>query len=222
MLSTKNMTAGSGKVKPVMDAGNQVIKINSLSLDKTPYDAEKFNITLNVETEPIDGEFEGFLKDTANPNGPRYAGQVGRIRFTPYPYANTTLDNGREIKREDEILKSMVFLSEVLGKRTELDNIQANTIEEFIASCNKIFSNSGYFNACVAGREWENKEGYTNLDLFLPRLSRTGVPLEELNAEKSRLLTFSKVDHIVELKNKKPQSTQSFEPAAVAGDDFDL
>ena len=190
MLSTKDMSAGSGNVKPVIGVGNQKVKINSITFDVTPYDADAYNIVLHVESEPVQGEFNGFLKDMNNPNGPRYEGQVGRVRFSPYPYKDATLPSGREINRDTEVLKSMVYLSEVLNKREELDKIEANTIEVFMIECNKLFSNSEYFNACIGGREWENKEGYVNYDLFLPRMSKDGIPLEELNKENSRLLTF--------------------------------
>ncbi len=86
MLSTKDMSAGSGGTKPVIGTGNQKVKINSITFDQTPYDADAYNITLHVEGEPIEGEFNGFLKDVNNVNGPRYEGQVGRVRFSPYPF----------------------------------------------------------------------------------------------------------------------------------------
>ena len=141
MLSTTGMSASSGKEKPVVGPGNQLLKINSLSFVPTPYDAEAYNILLHVETEPMGEEFQGFLKDTNQPNGPRYAGQVGRIRFAPYPYKDATLPSGNEVKRDNEVMKAMVFLAEALNKRKELDNIQANTIEEFMTACNGLFSN---------------------------------------------------------------------------------
>jgi len=178
MLSTKDMSAGSGKVKPVISVGNQVIKINSITYE----------------------------------------------RFSPYPYKDATLPSGREIQKDQEILKAMVYLSEVLDKRYELDMIEAETIEQFMTECNTLFSNTGFFNACVGGREWENKEGYVNYDLFLPRMSKEGIPLEALNKDNSRLLEFSKKDHVRELQNKSTTTTQSnFEPASTStGDDFDL
>jgi hypothetical protein len=117
------MTAGSGKEKPVIGPGNHVVKINSITFDKTPYDAEAFNIMLHVEGEPMEGEFQGFLIDTNQQDGPRYAGQVGRIRYAPYPYKDATLPNGNEISRDTEVMKAMVGLSEQLGKRAELDAI---------------------------------------------------------------------------------------------------
>jgi hypothetical protein len=220
MLSTKDMSAGSGGTKPVIEPGNQVVKINSISFDQTPYDADAYNIVLHVESEPVTGEFNGFLKDMDNPNGPKYEGQVGRVRFSPYPYKDTTLQSGTEISRDTEVLKSMVFLSEALGKRAELDKIEANTIETFMVECNKLFSNSEYINVCLGAREWENRDGYINNDLFLPRMSKAGIPLEALNKENSRLLTFDKDEHIKPVKKKS--DVNSFEPKENKGSDFEL
>ncbi len=224
MFSTKDMSAGSGSIKPVMDPGNHKVKINSISFDQTPYDADAYNITLHVESEPVSGEFQGFLKDMNNPDGPRYEGQVGRVRFAPYPYKDATLQNGNEIKRDTEVLKAMVYLSEVLDKRKELDEIQANTIEDFMVKCNLLLSNTGYINACLGAREWENKEGYVNNDLFLPKRSKDGVPLESLDADNSNLLTFDRdnTNHFRPMIKKETPTTNSFEPAPVAGSDFDL
>ena len=130
MLNTKDMSAGTGKAKPVIGTGNQKIKINSITFDQTPYDMDAYNITLHVESEPMDGDFNGFLKDVNNPSGPRFEGQVGRVRFSPYPFKDTTLPNGNEISRDNEVLKAMIFLSETVNKREELDAIEASTIED--------------------------------------------------------------------------------------------
>jgi len=224
MLSTKDMSAGSGSVKPVIGTGNQVVKINDITFDQTPYDSEAYNITLHVESEPVEGDFNGFLKDVNNPNGPRYEGQVGRVRFSPYPFKDAVLANGNEISRDTEVLKAMVFLAEVVGKRDELDAIEANTIEDFMTKASKVCSNTGYINACLGAREWENKDGYINNDLFLPKRNRMGVPLEALNTENSNLLTFDKNDtnHFRPMKKTETVGAQSFEPAAPAGSDFDL
>ena len=223
MLNTKDMSGNSGKLKPVISVGNQVIKINSITLDKTPYDSDAYNIVLHVESEEIQGDFVGFLKDMNNPNSEHYTGQVGRVRFSPYAYKDTTLPSGREIEKDTEILKSMIFLSEALGKRDELDMIEADTIEEFIKGCNTLFQNSDFINACIGGREWQNKEGYTNYDLFLPRVSKEGVPLEALNTENSKLLKYNKEDHLKEL-TKTQNSVDSFEPTGFnkSNDTFDL
>tara|TARA_R110002049_G_scaffold237563_2_gene410708 strand:+ start:902 stop:1579 length:678 start_codon:yes stop_codon:yes gene_type:complete len=225
MLSTKDMSAGSGRTKPVLSPGNQVIRINSITFDKTPYDSEAYNIMLHVESEPVNGEFEGFYKDMTDQSKGRYEGQVGRVRYSPYPFKDTTLPSGREIERDQEVLKSMIFLSEQLGKRDELDSIEANTIEQFMVECNTILSNSEFFNACIASREWENKDGYVNNDLYLPRISKDGVPVEALGKESSRLLTFDKATHVkalVKKENNIAAATANFEGQSGSGSDFEL
>ena len=224
MLSTKDMSAGSGGIKPVMDPGNQKVKINSITFDQTPYDSEAYNIVLHVESEPIEGEFQGFAKDMNNPNSERYAGQVGRVRFSPYPYKDTVLQNGNEINRDTEVLKAMVFLAEVVGKRNELDAIEANTIEDFMAKASNVCSNTGYINACLGSREWENKDGYINNDLFLPKRTRGNTPLEALDVENSKLTVFDKnnTNHFRPFVQKDAPKADNFEPAVIAGSDFDL
>jgi len=221
MLNTKDMSAGSGKTRPVISIGNQKVKINKITFDQTPYDKDAYNVVLHVESEPVTGEFDGFLLDSTKQDGPRYKGQVGRVRLSPYAYKDATLPSGREVTRDQEVLKSMIFLAEVLNKRLELDSIEADSIEDFMVSADKLLSGDTYINACIGGREWENKEGYINYDLFLPRNSKDGVSLEALETENSRLYKFSKEDHVRELN--KTQTTSSFEPVSpAAGADFDL
>ena len=227
MLSTKDMSVGSGKARPLMGPGNNVVRINSITFDQTPYDREAYNVNLHMESEPMGGEFEGFFRDKDNESKGRYDGQIGRVRVTPFPFKDTTLPSGREISRDQEILKSMIFLSETLGKRSELDAIEAQTMEDFMSKCNSLFSNSNFFNVCLASREWENKEGYINNDLYLPKLSKDGIPMESKDAENSRLISFNASTHVkAVVKKDVPSNGQAsnFEPkiAKVNGSDFDL
>tara|TARA_Y100001938_G_scaffold147186_1_gene227823 strand:+ start:323 stop:1006 length:684 start_codon:yes stop_codon:yes gene_type:complete len=227
MLNTKEMSVGSGKVRPLLGPGNHSVRINSISFDQTPYDRDAYNVHLHVESMPVGGDFEGFFRDKDNEAKGRYEGQIGRVRMSPYPYKDTTLPSGREISRDQEVLKAMIFLSEVMNKRDELDSIEAETIEDFIKSCNNIFTNT-FFNTCLASREWENKEGYINNDLYFPKLSRDGVPAEALDAgENSRLIKFDAAVHVKPFVKKDPPSsngtTNSFEPASANnGSDFNL
>ena len=219
------MSAGSGRTKPVLGPGNHVIRINSITFDKTPYDSEAYNITLHVESEPVKGDFEGFYKDMNDQSKGRYAGQVGRVRYSPYPYKDATLPSGREVSRDQEVLKSMIFLSEQLGKRDALDSIEAETIEIFMQKVNDIFSNSDFFNACIGSREWENKDGYINDDLFLPRISKDGVPIEAIDVDttNSRLMTFDRATHVRAIAKKEtPAADSSFEGTSGSGSDFEL
>ena len=219
MLSTKNVSAG-GKTGPVISAGNHKVKINRIELKATAYDPNQLNILLHVETEPVGGDFQGFLVDPANPNGPRYQGQVGRIRMSPYPYKDAVLQNGREISRDNEIIKAMAFLGDVTGLREEVDMIQAQTIEQFMAACERVFQNTDYINACVGGREWENKDGYINIDMHLPRLSKQGLPLEALDAENSRLLTYDYDKHVRKLVKKQAPAEDNLNSEFGSSDSF--
>ena len=223
MLNTKEMNANSGKTKPVISVGNNVVKINSINLNQTPYDKEAYNVTLNVETKPVTGDFQGFLKDTADPNGPRYEGQVGRVRISQYAFKDTTLPSGTEIKRDTEILRSLITLSEALSKRDDLDSIEADNIDDFVKSAGDVLCDDTYINVCVGGREWENNDGYINYDLYLPKITREGTPVESLDVENSNLLKFDEDKHVRKLQKKEQQSVASFEPASNGvADDFDL
>lgn len=224
MLSTKDMSAGSGKAKPVISAGNQELKINSITLNTPTYDESAYDLILNVESKPIGGEFEGFLVDVNNPNGPRYKGQVGRVKFSRYSFSDTTLPSGMEIERDSSILKALINLAENANKRAEVDSIQAATIEEFVTKASAILSGETYYNFCIGGREWENKQGYTNLDLFLPKFMSGEVPFESIGEEPSRMITFDQSKHVIALKKKtNDEAVNAFEPTVGgSGDDFDL
>ncbi len=86
-----------------------------------------------------------------------------------------------------------------------------------------VCSETGYINACLGAREWENKEGYVNNDLFLPKRSKEGMPLEELDKESSNLLNFDRnnTNHFRPYL-KKETTASNFEPATASGSDFDL
>jgi hypothetical protein len=225
MLNTKDMSAGSGRTKPVLDPGNHVVKINSITLDQTPYDADSYNIHLHVETAPVGGDFEGFFKDYNDQSQGRYEGQIGRVRISPFPFKDTTLPSGREISRDQEILKHMITLAETLDMRDGLDSIEAETIESFMTECNNLMGNSKLMNMCIGGREWENKEGYVNNDLFLPRISKDGIAMEAMDKENSRLLKFDRAVHVKALvKKDTPSNTTEtpFKANSGSGDDFEL
>ena len=225
MLNTKDMSAGSGRTKPVLDPGNHVVKINSITLDQTPYDADSYNIHLHIETAPIGGDFEGFFRDYNDQSKGRYDGQIGRVRISPFPFKDTTLPSGREISRDQEILKHMITLAETLEMRDGLDSINAQTIEDFMKECDDLMGGSKLINMCIGGREWENKEGYINNDLFLPRISKDGIAMEMLDKENSRLLKFDRAVHVKALVKKDAPSNgveTPFKANSGSGDDFEL
>ena len=80
-------------------------------------------------------------------------------------------------------------------------------------------------NMCIGGREWENKEGYINNDLFLPRISKDGIAMEAMDKENSRLLKFDRAVHVKALVQKDDTSgadTLPFKADSGSGSDFEL
>ena len=147
MLNTKDMSAGSGRTKPVLDPGNHIVKINSITLDQTPYDADSYNINLHVETAPIEVvNLKVSLKITMINHKVGMMGQIGRVRISPFPFKDTTLPSGREINKDQEILKHMITLAETLDMRDGLDSIEADTIESFMTECNKLITEGEVLN----------------------------------------------------------------------------
>ena len=74
---------------------------------------------------------------------------------------------------------------------------------------------------CIGGKEYENRNGYTNYDLYLPRITKQGKPYESTSvpADDSKLLVFSADSHIIP---KKPaQNVDSF-GSDTPGDDFNI
>jgi hypothetical protein len=87
-------------------------------------------------------------------------------------------------------------------------------------ACREIFKNSEYFMACIGGREWENKEGYVNLDLHLPKGEKGKFLIESCDNDNSKLLEFDATKHIKRLVKK--QVTSFNDDNQFTSDDFDL
>jgi len=227
MLNSKDISSGSGKISPIIKPGNQVLKINKITFDKAPYQIQgqdPYNITLHVESKPIGGGFKGFLVDPNNESGPRYEGQVGRVAMSAYPFIDKVLPSGVELFRDDQVLKNVVFLADTLGVREELNQITEPDVFSYMDAACKLFENTEYLNFCVGASEWLNKNtGYTNLNLWLPRLSRNGVPIERLDVENSNLIQFDRENKYHYSKLKEDKKNTSFEPKSEdVSDDFSI
>lgn len=212
MLSTKNIPATTTSKAKNLSPGNQLCKVNSVALEQG-YNLGSYKLILNLEGPDLGPDFEGFLVDVNNPNGPRYAGQVGKVRFYQYQYEDKP---SLKISRDTSILTSLKHLAAALGKEEMLDSISAKTIEEFVASANNVLSGPTFINFCIGGKEYKDKNGYTKHDLFIPAYKNGEAGLAGINS-KIKLATFNEATHIVKMKEAAP--VEAFEPAV---DDFDL
>lgn len=219
MISTKNIPATGGSTPKVIQPGNVECKINSITLDKVPYKEGAYHVCLHLETMPIeDDSFEGFLVDKDNPDGPRYLGQIGKVRMGEWPYSDGETKSGIKISRDTEIVKAIQNICKEAGCLAWLeanDNVY-NTIEDFVTA----FNNDAPFKGkslkfCIAGREYMNKAGYMNYDLYLPKTQKGQMNMQRVDTDVIKLMPFNAELHI---KKAKSETVSSFS----AGSDFDV
>jgi hypothetical protein len=217
MISTKNIPSG-GSTPKVIQPGNVECKINSITLDKVPYKEGAYHLSLQLETTPMGDDFEGFLVDKDNPDGPRYAGQIGKVRMSEWPYSDGETKSGIKINRDIEIVKAISNICRQTGAMIWFEDQDGvhDTIESFVEKFNqdKPFKDT-YVKFCVAGREYMNKAGYMNYDLYLPKTVRGQFNMQKADSDSIKLMTFDPEQHI---KKAKSEAVSSFS----AGSDFDV
>jgi hypothetical protein len=158
----------------------------------------------------------------------RHKGQVGRIRAAEYPYADGTTKSGVQVSRDKELLRFLqTFCKEThsLGWFAEQDN-KHETIESLFEALNNDKPFAGkIIRVCIAGKEYVNREGYTNYDLYLPKYNRGQVPFETIEVEENNTKVIA-FDEQIHVKKRKVESVTSFgddAPAAPkSSGDFEL
>ena len=213
MISTKDIPAGGGKAPKTLQPGNCKIKINSIYLDKVPWGDDALNVMMDCEGEDLGENFEGFFVDKDNENLGRHAGQVGRVRSSQWTYETKTLKSGVIIDRDVEITKFLKNLAIATDCVEWLDSQDGKheTIDSLVEQMNADAPYADkYINVCLGGREYENKAGYTNFDLFLPKFGKTGIPFESAeNDSTGRVFKFDEADHVIRKKDKEVDSFES-------------
>jgi len=220
MINTKDVPMGGGTTPKSLQPGNVNIKINKLYLEKFPFGENAYHIALDCEGPALGGDFEGFFINKDNENEGRYKGQVGRVKSSQWAYQDKVLPN-MIIDRDVEItkfLKNLAIATDCL-EWYEAQDGKHETIESLVEKMNEDapFKNK-FITACLAGREYENKAGYTSYDLFFPKYSKSGIPFENsANESTGKVYRFNANDHIIKRKVKE---VEDFEPATT--DDFEV
>jgi hypothetical protein len=219
MISTKDIPSGGSSIPKVLQPGNRVFTINKVTLDEVPYKAGAYNMSIHVESEDLGESFEGFYIDKDQPELGRYKGQIGKIRLSEWPYSDGETKSGIKISRDMEILKSIRNLcieSDATAWLESQDN-EHDTIESLVEAFNndKPFKGKSFY-ACVAGREYLNKAGYMNYDLYLPKVDKGQSSFKkESNSEK--VPTFNEEKHI---KKSKTDTVSSFGTTTTPDNDY--
>ena len=78
---------------------------------------------------------------------------------------------------------------------------QHETIEAFVEKFNldKPFSEK-FLRMCICGREYQNREGYTNFDLYLPRPSKNAFPFESESVPGDTLKLQAMLQEMIKIK----------------------
>ena len=202
-LSTTDLgTAGSGLPKTIAP-GNHTLKINSIELEEFKFIDGAYHLMLHVETQPIEG-FEGFMIDKDDESKGRYAGQIGKIKASQYAFADGETKSGIKIQRDRSIMMFLQGLSKGLGINdwfVSQDNLH-DTIEDFVKAFNKTAPyKDKYLDFCIAGKEYENKNGYTSYDMWLPKAENRQYAYAEVGTDK--VLTYDEKKHLKKLEVKE-------------------
>jgi len=209
MISTKNLKTSEGSGMPkVIAPGNVVCKINNIALEKPSYDPSVYFLVMNVETEPIE-DFEGFYIDKNNPELGRHLGQVGKVKTNEYAYKDGVTKTGITVSRDMDILKAIQTIArntDSLNWMEENDS-KFETIEDYVTAFNQDAPFKDKFvKTCVGGKEYTNKDGYTNFDLFLVRNQRNAYNMSPAS-DSDKVIAFDESLHI---KKKKVENVDSF------------
>jgi len=203
-LSTKDLVNenGGGGMAKTIAPGNHTLRINSITLEDFQFIDGAKHLVLNVETEPIEG-FEGFLIDKDDESKGKYKGQIGRVKASQYAFADGQTKSGIKIQRDRSLMMFLANLSKATGIMSwfeEQDN-KFNTIEDFVRN----FSNNAplkdkYLDFCIAGKEYENKSGYTAYDMWLPKAENNKYAYGEEGSD--RILKYDEAKYLKKLEVK--------------------
>lgn len=204
-LSTTDLgTGNSGSNLPKTIApGNHTLKINSVELEAFKFIPDAYHLILHVETTPIEG-FEGFMVDKNDESKGNYAGQIGKVKASQYAFADGTTKSGISINRDRSIMMFLQSLCKTLDINdwfVDQDN-KHDTIEDFVNAFTKTapFADK-YLEFCVAGKEYENKNGYTSYDMWLPKAENRKYAYGEVDGGK--VLTYDEAKHLKKLEVKE-------------------
>jgi hypothetical protein len=213
--STSFNPNGGSSVPKILSPGTHYCRIMDIKLETPPYNTEAYSVNLLVEGEDQGDDFVGLPIDKMNPSLGNYRGQIANIRAGRYPFSTFTYQ-GREVKRDEQIFRWVNNLAKALGVLDQMnaDNVEADTIEEYVAIVKKYVTNPevwGYFT--IGGQEYFT-EGYDkpNYRMFLPKPEGKLFPVasNQLDAagEPVNLLKFDRAKHIIQ-KAEGPAAGES-------------
>lgn len=211
MLNTKGIkTEGGSSIPKTLQPGNHTVTIYKVSVEEFKFKPGGLHVLLHVVGPDLEDGFEGFWVDKNDESLGRFKGQVGRVKASEWAFADGTTKSGIVVHRDNEILRFLKTLCVELGVPNWVEEQDAKypTIEAIVEAFDnaKLFANKE-LNVCIGGKEYLNKEGYTNYDMFFPKPSKQGVPFEAVGKKISKVLTFNESEHV---RKKAVEEVKSF------------
>jgi hypothetical protein len=222
-LSTEDLGTGTGSGLPkTISPGNNLLKINSITLDEFKFIDNAYHLMLHVETKPIEG-FEGFSIDRNDPKKGNYKGQIGRVKASQYAFADGETKSGIKIQRDRSILIFLQNFCKTLGINDWMveQHNQHETIQDFVKSFNDSAPfKDKYLEFCIAGKEYVGKTGYTNYDMWLPKAQNGKYAFGQEKSEK--VITYNEDNHLKKLEDKPIESFGDNNISSKESKDFSL
>jgi hypothetical protein len=221
-LSTKNIkTDGEGVVSKTLDPGINLCKINNVTLEEFKFKAGAYNIMLSLEGEDLGEGFEGFFINKDKPELGRHKGRISNVKATEWAFADGETKSKIPVSRDKEMMKFLKQLCASLGCLSWFDaqDEKHPTIESIYTAFNKDkpFKDE-FFRFCIGGKEYTNRGGYKAYELFLPKYSKEGTPIEKDDVSTSKLIKYNEAEHI---RKKKEEKVEGFGTEKSASD-FEL
>jgi len=219
-LSTKDIKTGGGGVSKTFQPGNTLAKIRAVRLDEFKFRENAYHLILDMEGPDLGADFEGFFIDKDNESLGRHKGQVGQVKASEWAYSDGETKSGIPVSRDIEILKFLKSLCKALDIEDwlEKNDSKHDTIEAYIKAFNKDkpFKDK-FIEYCIGGKEYVNRGGYTNYDLFLPKFVKGAAPFGT-----TRVIKYDESAH---LRKKKEDTVSEFGEdttvvSGAAGEDF--
>ena len=151
MFTTKGLNTEK-KLSKYISYGNHLLRINSIEI-KTAQSGSK-QLIFHMESPEI--KAQGFVPEEG------YKGQVGKIAF---PGSYLKMDNQTAVK---EFNTAVGVIADTLGVRKELDNINAESFDEYVAAIEPLITNK-YAWWAVAGEEYIKSDGKIGTKLKVRR-----------------------------------------------------
>lgn len=209
-LDTESVKTEGGGIPKILQPGNTSCKITAVSLEEFKFKPGGYHFILNMEGKDLGSSFDGFFINKDKPELGKHKGQVGKVKATEWAFADGETKTGIKVYRDNEIMKFVKTLcvSMDIMKWWNDQGKKHETIESLITAFNTERPFEGKFlKYCLGGKEYMNKGGFPNFELFLPKFSKLGVPFEAENVTLSKIIKFNATEHI---RKKKVENVSEF------------